>query len=222
MRYGLVLVTHGDAPHLAETLQSFERWVTPAPDLRMCVADGPDALLPDVIPSEAAWWIRQHEEQHGFCAAVRTGWQMAREAIEEYRLDFVFWLENDFRFLRPVDVTLMAYALTRFTHIPICQMALMRAAVNKREEKYPNILEAWPEGDPPVSHMGWIQHTKFWTTNPALIPSWVFDVDFPDGPGCEGSFWRAVAPRGWQMGFWGEGDVWVEHMGVRDSNGKGY
>jgi hypothetical protein len=218
MRYGLLVTTHGDAPHLPETLTSFERWVTPDPVVRLAVVDGPDALLPSTVQPGGPWWTRQAQNQYGFCVTVRTGWDLARDAIAEHRLDYVFWLENDFRFFRPVQVDLMAYAIGRFRHLGLSQMSLLRQPVNEREIIAGSVL---PTIEPaPVQHMGWIAHSGYFTTNPSLIPAWLFDFDWPEGPECEGKMGLRLRDAGLTFGIWGEGDEWVEHLGTR--NGKGY
>lgn len=216
MRYGLLVTTHGDAPHLDEALTTFDRWVTPAPDLRMAVVDGESGVLPPIRPGGDAWWTRQHERQEGFCATVASAWALAREAIVECKLDYVFWLENDFRFYRPVQVDLMAWAIGRFQHIGLAQMSLLRQPVDPREIEAGGVLACI---DDTVQHMGWIEHRSYFTTNPSLIPARVFDRDFPAGPECEGKMGARLRDEGLSFGVWGEGDEWVEHLGTRGGHG---
>lgn len=218
MRYGVALTTHGPAPHLDETLVSFDRWVSPRPTSRLAVVDGPDATMPPVRPDGTPWWIRQAQTPAGFCQTVTALWEMCREAIAEYKLDYIFWLENDFRFIRPVQVDLMAYAIGRFQHLGLCQMILMRQPVNGREKKLGSVVATIEP--PPVQHLGWLHHHGYFSTNPSLMPAWMFERDFPEGPECEGKFGLRLRDEGLSFGIWGEGDVWVEHLGTRD--GKGY
>lgn len=217
MRYGLLVVTHGEAPHLTDTLLSFDRYVSPSPTARLAVVDGPDSRLPD-YPSEGAWETVQHGEQEGFCAACRTGWEVARAACRRDDLDAIFWLENDFRFLRPVPLPMLLRVMDRWN---LAQMALPRQPLAPREKQAGSVIGT-------VDHtqmLGWVQHHGFFTTNPSLIPSVIFDaVDWPDGPECEGKMGITLRDDlGVSFGYMGEaGEEWVEHLGVRSATGKGY
>jgi hypothetical protein len=213
VKYALLLITHGDAPHRDEVLRTFSRLVAPQPDVRLAVVDGPG-----VPPPPGPWRVRRHAQQEGFCAACRTGWDLAREAIDEHDLTHVFWLEHDFRFLRPVYLERAAEPLD--AHPYLAQMALMRQPVNDAEVAAGGIIPSRPEATW-ERWPGWIEHREFWTTNPALIPAHVIrDYGWPDGDRCEGRFGIHLREQGLSFGFWGDGSVYVEHVGTRD--GKGY
>jgi hypothetical protein len=218
VRYGLLLVTHGDAPHMETTLESAFLNLHPLPSTLYAVVDGPDSRLPS-NEFLGPWHITQHASQHGFCRSCRTGWKLARKQAYEDNLDFVFWLENDFRLLRPVPITDMAEALDEHRHV--AQMALMRQAVNDREVDAGGVVESRPGAF--HDRAGWMEHLEFWTTNPSLIPTRTFDAfDWPVESRCEGLFGLWAKQQGATFGYWGDGGVWVEHIGHRDGSGKGY
>lgn len=218
MRYGLLLITHGDAPHLDTVLESAFLNLHPLPSVLSAVVDGPDSRLPS-NEFLGPWHIAQHGSQQGFCEACKTGWHLARRQTVEDDLDMVFWLENDFRLSRPVPIEDMALVLRRNTQL--AQMALMRQPVNDLEKTAGGIVASRP-GE---FHQrdGWLEHLSFWTTNPSLIPARVFSqFEWPDGPQCEGMFGFDVKGDGLTFGFWGGGEEWVEHLGGRDPKGRGY
>ena len=172
MRYGVILLTHGEAPYLAETVRSFTEMVTPAPVWAGCVVDGGQtATLPPLIHREI-WEIVWHGRSLGFGEACRTGWRMAREALHQHALDYIFWLENDFRFTRRVQLRSLARALS-FDDERLAQMSLMRQPVNAVEIAAGSVIAANPEAF--VKEWDWLTQTTYWTTNPSLIPWWVFD-----------------------------------------------
>jgi hypothetical protein len=222
MRYVLAVLTHGRAPHLNETIKTFLRWATPQPTALLAVVDGADSTVP-AIPSRGTrgWHVHQNVIQEGFCGASARLWEAARQTVHDEGLTHVFWLENDFRFLRPVQLDLMANVLRQ--HPVVAQMALMRQPVNAAEVKAGSVLASRP--DQFWHRQGWMEHTSFWTTNPSLIPAGVlYGYDWPDdGQGqCEGRFGLRLKADARTFGYWGNGDTWVEHLGTRDGTGKGY
>jgi hypothetical protein len=217
MRYLLALLTHGPAPFLAETLRTFHKWVGPAPAGYVAVVDGPGTQ--PMLPPGRDWHVLQHVEQRGFCEASAALWRHARTAAIDNDVPYVFWLENDFRFLRPVQVDLMADTLRK--HPVVAQMALMRQPVNEKEKKAGSLVAA----NPNLFHkrQGWMEHVGFWTTNPSLIPvRTMVEHDWPTGAQCEGHMGIRLKGQARTFGYWGNGDVWVEHLGHRDGTGKGY
>lgn len=219
MKYGLVLTTHGPAPHLDDTLQSFYRWVSPAPVFRYAVVDGHGSLSPPIRGQTEAWTVLQAHDQYGFCKTVQSAWGRAAAMCADHDLDYVFWLENDFRFLRPIDLT--QAALTLSENPKVAQMSFLRQPVNEREIAAGGVLDALPP-DMYVRRQGWVDQTAYFTTNPSLIPASVLELGFPDGPECEGKMGVRLRDAGYTFGVWGDGSTWVEHMGERSHEGKGY
>lgn len=218
MKYALVFVTHGAATTMPETLLTFDRWVTPRPTIRLAVVDGADGAHPIMQPG-APWHVTHLRPQEGFCGACRAGWEAATETLMMEDADYVFWLEHDFRFYRPVNLTHLATVLDH--HQRLAQMALMRQPQNDAEIKAGGVIEARPDAMW-VRQPGWIEHQEFFTTNPSLIPARTFGHDWPDGDRCEGRFGIQLREAGMAFGYWGTGEPWVEHIGARDETGKGY
>lgn len=217
MRYRLVVVSHGIAPHLDETLASFDEMVSPAPAARALILDGHGARHPG---GEWDATVR-HVTQLGFGAAMRSGWRHARQSPEPY----VFWLENDFRFDRPIDLTDCAAAL--LTNVHLAQVALVRGAVNARERRaggWPGLHGPWAQRElwRDTGPVRWRESRWGWTTNPSLIPtSFIRQHDWPDGAESEGRFALAVKATDDRamFGVLGWADEHVTHLGERDGIG---
>lgn len=233
LNYTLACLTHGDGAPLDRTLNSFFDKVKPKPALTVIHWDGPGGTYP---------WHRFADDidvsvqQRGFCRATQRLWRLASEAETE----FVFWLEHDFRFLRPVDLQPMAYTLDQ--DASLAQMQLMRNAVSVEEIAAGGLFEmrredyefaghttdltnyAAEEGglELAVTHP-WLRHRSYFTTNPSLMRT-EFMVQNPwpddDEPFCEGRFSIGLVERGFHYGVWGNGEPWVQHHGQR--TGFGY
>lgn len=226
MRYLLALITHGQAPTLEATLDSFSEMVKPHPAHRIAAVDGADATLPP-IRQGGAWETTQTPTREGFCATTRRLWRAAAEAAERYKLDFVFWLENDFTFLRPVDLHFLAGQLDADRRL--AQMALMRTAANRLEEAAGGLYEL-RKGDYTPEHTNlptvpqafpWLRHRAYFTTNPSLMRA-AFMRACPWGAWpseCEGRYTADLLPRGYDFGVWGAGEEWVRHDGTRTGHG---
>lgn len=223
MRYALVVVTHGHAPHLDEAVAAFAEHVTPAPHELLCVVDG-HGRMPPAEPL-GPWEGTFLNQPSGFCVAARAAWQLAAGC----RSDYVFWLENDFLVRRPVALDAIAGVLELRAHAetlpPLAQVALLRQPVNGREVAAGGLVAADPEDfTARVTSAGepWLEHARFWTTNPSLFPaSLARDVAWPVGPYCEGKLGVGLVAAGWRFGLWGDGgEAWVHHVGTR--TGFGY
>lgn len=236
LNYRLVVLTHGSSDTLDETLKSFYEMVTPAPTSIAEHADGEGAikrdLFTDTIPRADLRFSRAVPAV-GFCRSVQRAWQMAIE-VHERRTDYVFWLEHDFRLVRPLDLHQLAAVLD--DNMMIAQMSLMRDAVNEQEKAAGGVFEAhagdykqkWhlpaPVGDTfkeslidttPDSMLPWLEHRICLTTNPSLMRTdFMRRNPWPDYPReCEGHFSEDLRQRGYKFGTWGAGEVWVEHTG---------
>ncbi len=215
LNYRLIVVTHGDAPNLERVLASFEALVTPTPRERVLVVDGP-GRVPIGMDD---WEIWGASRQAGFCATYERVWRAARST----KLPFVFLLENDFLFLRPVELAPIAGLLHT---IDLAQVALVRQAVNEQEKAAGGLIESRPGQFTAREHEGhpYLEHTAFFTSNPCLFRSSLARVQpWPDVPEfCEGHYGIQLRDEGYRFAFWGDGSPWVEHVGVRDGSGHGY
>lgn len=225
--YTLAVLTHGDAAPLGRTLHSFFDKVKPEPERTVIHWDGPVGA--------PLWWagaaddVDVSAQQRGFCRATQQLWRLASEASTE----FVFWLEHDFRFLRPVSLEYLAGPLREDP--TLAQMQLMRNAVSREEILAGGLFEMRRDDYLPRTWMPdavmtsaddllpWQQHSAYFTTNPSLMrTAWMAEHPWVDDdePFCEGRFSISLVERGFHYGVWGNGEPWVQHHGRR--TGFGY
>lgn len=228
MNYRLVILTHGthrkDDP-LERTLYSFMENVQPAPALTYLHQDGAGApRFGGGFPTPIT--IAGDPRPVGFCEATRRCWAAAAAGEQEH----VFWLEHDFEFLRPVNLSEMAFILGGRGG-RIAQVSLMRDAANDTERAAGGLAElhrgaftAHDSGELGIveSGFGWLEHGLYFTTNPSLMRrDFMATNPWPDYPEqCEGRFGIDLAARGYRYAVRGSGEPWVHHIGER--SGFGY
>lgn len=222
MNYALAFLTqHGREYEAAETLASFERAVTPKPVVAVCHTDGPGVSNPPFL-YESMGWISSHAtKQEGFCRATATLWNAV--AGLDTVVDWVFWLEDDFRFIRAIDLLDIAHVMTE--EPALAQMAFMRQPCNTDEVRAGSYIAVNPDAyrKKGSGNVAWFEHSHHWTTNPSLIKREVIAAHaWPENTYCEGYFGSQIQRdrSGTSFGIWGVGDPWIEHFGVR--RGSGY
>lgn len=228
--YRLAVLTHGDAPTLDRTIESFAAMVTPRPVDLVCVVDGEGGRLPPIEPL-GPWGGMVLNEQRGFCGATSVLWDSA----SKHGPDFVVWLENDFEFLKPVNLAELATVLR--AEPQMAQMSLMRGAVNPLERRAGGLYALHRrEYQPMTTHaandwlgalslynLQWLEHHMYLTTNPSLMTTaFMRENPWPSGydENCEGRFSHDLMARGYRFGVWGNGEQWIDHIGER--TGFGY
>lgn len=176
------------------------------------------------------WWLNQQfgplgfevvwnpKGRQGFGGAIRKAWSYIREELPADAGRYVFHLEDDFTFNRNVDLVEMARVLAHNPHL--VQMALRRQPWNDTERAAGGIVECDPwayEERIDWSDTQWLEHRKFFTTNPSLYPRTLCDIDWPTGARSEGKFGCELfgSDSTARSGFWGErySGEWVEHIG---------
>lgn len=153
-------------------------------------------------------------ERQGFGGAIRTVWQHLRE---HSTADYIFHMEDDFIFQREVDLMDLAVILT--ARPDLAQVAYVRQAWNPEEKQAGGVIEVSPElfeQYEDVTGRAWLEHDKFFTTNPSLYRrSMILGFDWPEGDHSEGVFTAMLREAGYRFGYWGRiGDppvVW--HIG---------
>jgi hypothetical protein len=207
----LVVITDGRFDFLHATLQSLNYYVMWPWVRRVMVDDSGDQaygkLLATTFPS---FEHVHHAERRGFAGAVRSAWEAASGC------EYVFHLEDDFRFIRLVDLVRLRDVLAEHPHL--IQMALLRQPVTPEEHAAGGLMQVHRGAYAQRSADGafWIEHRRFFTTNPSLVPRWVTLRGFAEPPGAEGRFGEmlfAEDPR-LRSAFWGSGETWIEHLGV--------
>lgn len=158
----------------------------------------------------------------GFGGAIRNAWATLRAGSGA---PFVFHLEDDFTFNRPVDLGNLVEVLNTCPHLQ--QLAFRRQPWNDAERAAGGIIEQHP-GDycacllrPGVE---WLEHRRFFTTNPSLYRRELLARDWPEGAQSEGRFGVELFADPLKFaGYWGprHSPPWVHHIGnVR--HGIGY
>lgn len=160
--------------------------------------------------------------RQGFGGAIRHAWAYVRQLAPM----FVFHLEDDFLFRRPVDLEQMAKVLIEQPHL--VQIALRRQAWNDAERAAGGVIEQHPDDYVQASNVWgdrWLEHRRFFTTNPSLywrrLPA---RREWPDAEHSEGVFTaQLLADPDLRFAYWGDSadEPWVEHIGV-DRAGERY
>lgn len=154
----------------------------------------------------------------GFAGAIQAGWDLLPDDC-----DYVFHLEADFTFNRPVPLDDMIGVLQGNPHLT--QLALLRQPWNRAEQLAGGVWQQHPDsytrhGAYPAQ---WMEHARFWTTNPCLYPRWVAERGWPQVPQSEGMFGLKLFAEdpARRAGYWGAGEEWVTHVG-QERAGTGY
>lgn len=163
--------------------------------------------------------VVHNEQRRGFAGAIQTGWaHLPADA------GYVWHLEDDFQFTRPVDLTAMQRVLDCHPHV--VQLALRRQPWNDEERLAGGIVEQWPDQyeDRRDGDAEWLEHRLFFTTNPSLYRADLCRRGWPDAPRSEETFTQQILedPNA-RFAFWGARDSgeWVKHVGV-ERVGCGY
>ncbi|WP_241831196.1 hypothetical protein [Parafrankia soli] len=166
----------------------------------------------------------------GFGGAIRQAWEFI---YTWSKADYILHLEDDFTFRQAVDLAAMAQVLAERPHLS--QLALRRQPWNDAERAAGGIVEQHPDDYVQVTDEhghAWLEHRRFFTTNPCLYRRELCSAGWPAGAQSEGRFGLGLLRSGlpWgvsgpdvRMGFWGARDSGeaVEHIGVQRA-GMGY
>lgn len=243
MSIALVIVTDGRDTYLDECVKSLgmlkegyrlsitERW--------MHDDTGNDAYRSELSARYPEFTHINGGKRQGCAGAFQSVWRQLRERT---RAEYVFLVEQDFVFLRPVNLKHMAFQLNRNPHL--AQIALRRQAWNGEEKFAGGVVELHPDwyedkryDDPyndPDNLMQWLEQGVFFTTNPSLFRSTLLSVPWPahqQGTYSESLFHQQLMRQGTpevpgdrvRYAYWGARDsgIWVEHIG-HQRIGTGY
>ena len=160
-------------------------------------------------------------ERRGFGGAIQAAWQHLTRTPNP----FVVHLEDDFVLNRPLDWFTLAHVLD--THPHLVQLALRRQPWNAEEHAAGGIVEQHPDDYTERSYADktWLEHTRFFTTNPSIYRRSLCVEGWPTGENSEGRCGIDLLARHpeWRFGFWGSKDSgeWCEHVG-HERVGTGY
>lgn len=226
----LLVMTDGRGDCLTRTLAAFDDHVTGPITRRVIHDDSGD-------PTYRQWLAGTYPDyelvstpgRSGFGGAIQSAWRHLLAHADER---WVFHLEDDFAFHRPVNLADLADVLDSRPYLT--QLAFRRQPWNADERAAGGIVEQYPseyhdQGDD--AGREWLEHRRFFTTNPSLYRRSLCEVGWPDGAHSEGHFGLRLTRDGMpgvpgeqiRFGFWGARDSgeWVEHIGHQRA-GVGY
>jgi len=167
--------------------------------------------------------------RRGFGGAIRAAWAHLRGSSAA---PWVWHHEQDFTITRTVDLGNLVDVMSGRPYLT--QMALRRQPWNAAETAAGGIVEQAPgdyhDAGDEHGHM-WLEHRRFFTTNPCLYRRSLLGIGWPRGPRSEGSFTGGLLRHGTpeahsqavRFGYWGArtSGEWVRHIGDQRV-GSGY
>ena len=165
--------------------------------------------------------IYHPDGRQGFGGAIREAWA----ALEtNSAADYIFHLEDDFTFNRPVPLEDMIEILDENRHI--AQVALRRQAWTSVEKRAGGVIETNPDAYRAVygQFVSYLEHDQFFTTNPSLYSRRLIEEhEWPEGAQSEGRFTEQLRQARRTFAYLGErtDPPWVHHIGDERA-GTGY
>lgn len=160
------------------------------------------------------------EGRQGFGGAIREIWDVLRKRSAA---DYIFHLEDDFTFNRPVPLDDMIEILDEQPEL--AQVALRRQAWNSHEIRAGGVIEVNPDAyTERLGHFhSYLEHDLFFTTNPSLYRRSLLDNEWPEGANSEGRFTGWMRDLNYRFAYLGERSdpPWVHHIGDERA-GKDY
>jgi len=210
----LLVMTDG-RDHIFQTIPSAEAFLDGPISEKWIQDDSGDpsnaARLRRVFPS---WRVVSTAGRSGFGGAIRSAWSTL---LAESSAPFVFHLEDDFTFPRLIEVDRMASVLLREKYL--AQLALRRQPWNAEELAAGGIVELHPDDFIAAADEHgneWLEHRRFFTTNPGLYRRELMERGWPTGEQSEGRFsLQLFEDPGARSGYWGSRDSgeWCHHIG---------
>ncbi len=220
-----VVFTDGRRSYIGDTIASFEEQVTGDITRRVINNDSADpdddAWLKATFPD---WTIITTRTRQGFGGAISRVWRILAEDALGAPTRYVWHLEDDFTMKRPLDLSELTAVLEHAPHL--VQLALRRQPWNDAERAAGGVVEQHP-GDYTEHTDGvhaWLEHRRFFTTNPSLYRLALCKRGWPTVPHSEGMFSVELFKNPLRRcAFWGGRDSgeWVEHTGAERA-GCGY
>lgn len=224
----LLVITDGRRHCIEQTIPSALENLHGPITSKVIFDDSGDSDYNEWLGRFASWKIVRGAGRSGFGGAIRSAWRHLASIDEP----FIFHLEDDFTFNRPVRLTDMASVLVKRPYL--AQLALRRQPWNDSERAAGGIVEMWPEEY--AEHQtrdgcAWLEHRLFFTTNPCLYRRQLLAEDWPTCEASERQFTHQLLAEGFdgvtgddvRFGFWGARDSGeaVYHVGA-ERVGTGY
>jgi hypothetical protein len=227
----VVCFTDGRYECIAETLDSFEQFVDlgPGRHWRLIFDDSADPLYREFLNVEYGerWTVLPNARRLGFGGTIRRAWDyLANIWAPDAPPRYVFHLEDDFGFDRPVDVVELQAVMEYRPNL--VQMALVRQAWSPEEQAAGGVVQRHPdeyvrrtinliptEAEGRSREVSWLEHRLFFTTNPSIYRRRLCASGWPTEPNSEGLFWHRYRETHPDVvsGYWGDGTPWVTHLG---------
>lgn len=209
-------MTDGRDDCLDETLRSVDRQLG-APFTHRIINDDTGDLAHSAALSARYpdYEVLSGVRRRGFGGAIQYAWNTIKTRPESH----VFHLEDDFTFNEPVDVHAMASVLD--ANPQLTQMALQRQPWSVEEIAAGCVIDLAECTERNTGGFGWLEHRKFFTTNPCVYRRALCERGWPDGNESEGRFAISLfQDPAATSGYWSDKPL-VSHIGVHRT-GTGY
>ena len=231
MTIAVVIIGDGRDPYLRQCTATLGQLHGPISEQWLYDDSGDDAYRRSLAARYRSWRHINAGPRQGCAGAFQQVWSQVANATQA---KFIFLVEGDFRFVRPIDLAGMANLLEERPYL--AEIALLRQPWNSEERRAGGIIEWHPDWyvdmeDKQGRH--WLEHRSF-TTNPCLFRRSLLDIPWPGhqpGAYSEGLFSQHIHTHGTpevpgeqvRCAYWGArgSGVWVEHIGYQRV-GKGY
>jgi hypothetical protein len=206
--------------YLEQSLSSLEASVEGPIVQRVVYSDWPDEVVPRVreIADRHGYYV-VGSGHHGYVTSTQRLWKYIAGRV---KADFVFLAEDDFVYLKPVDLQPMMKALT--SKPALRQIALLREPAYPREREPGDHILGWDRAtfdQHGANGNSRLEHRNFWTMNPSLFRKDLVEKNpWPTATNSERLFGdRILADKGARVAFWGSGDAWLRHIGETRAGG---
>ncbi len=164
-----------------------------------CRASFLEHLEPGIIEQSVV--INDEQHRLGMAGAVRAAWEWALET----GADYLFHVEEDFLFERPIPLLDMAALLDRNPHL--AQVVLKRQPWSDPEKAAGGIIEMNPDAyhDCFDGSFWWTEHETLFSMNPSLIARRTLELewDVANPGGVERAVTDACHDKGLKFAYYG-------------------
>lgn len=147
----------------------------------------------------------------GQAGSMRAMWRYLDVRCDS---DWVFAVEDDFLYDRPVDLGPMIEAMD--ADPKLAQMALLRGKYFARELEGEGMMPPWPDESFELQNHRphpYLTHRNFFTFNPCLFRRSLTSVPMPGRKAETGITDILKADPEVRFGLWGSGEPWITHIG---------
>lgn len=200
--------------YLVDSLTSLQASVTGPIVQKRIYADWSPQFMPELraIGDRFGYRVIGPDHHVGYAAAMQLLWKW----VEQHAIgDYVFSVEDDFLYDRPVDLAPMIGTLD--AHPEVRSLALLRGPVFPRELEAGGVLATMKSPAELRNHrpFPYLEHRDHFTCNPSLWRKSLVRTPWPGGENTERRFGDAVLedPAA-RFAYWGSGEPWLTHIGA--------